>query len=138
MYANAVTAWRNREDRRRKELAAGKEKYEAEIARTRASAAAHNRSVDDLEQRCRKGDPQAIIDYFSEVLGGSHFPQGFPHQARLAYTRPSRQLVVELELPTLNVVPEVKEYRYIKTRDEIIGSPLAASSRRALYTSIIA
>lgn len=137
-YDNAVAAWKDREDRRRKGLAAAKEKYEAEIAKAKASAAAHNRSLDDLEQRCRKGDPRAVVDYFAHVLSGSHYPEGFPRQARLAYTRASRQLVLELELPTLKVVPDVKEYRYIKSRDEIIGSPLAASTRRTLYTSIIA
>jgi restriction system protein len=47
------------------------------------------------------------------------YPDDFPQHYRLAYVPESRQLVVEYHLPTLDVIPSVREYRYVKSRDEV-------------------
>jgi len=138
LYRAALESWTKGEDIRRAALEAANADHDAERAAATASAKAHNAAIDDLEQQCRAGDARAVAGYFSQVLEASHYPKTFPHEARVAYTPPSRQLVVELELPEMKVVPEVKEYRYVKARDEITGAPLPAAARKSLYTSIIA
>ncbi|ORA17805.1 restriction endonuclease [Mycobacterium asiaticum DSM 44297] len=57
---------------------------------------------------------------------------------KVAYTPASRQLVIECELPDVNVVPKAKLYRYVKSRDEITESPRPQSQIKALYADIIA
>ena len=137
-YRAAVAAWTERERGREGALSAARAKHEREVAELADAAAAHNAAVDELERRYRASDPGAVAAYFAQVLEESHYPDTFPHEARIAYTAPSRQLVVELELPELKVVPEVKEHRYVKTRDEIAIAALPARTRKDLYMSIIA
>ena len=50
----------------------------------------------------------------------------------------SKQLVVEYELPTIEVVPDAGAYKYIKNKDEIVATPRPATQRRSLYSSIVA
>lgn len=40
----------------------------------------------------------------------------------------SKQLVVELELPTVDVVPKVRLYKYVKARDAIEETYLQATA----------
>ena len=53
------------------------------------------------------------------VLEHSSYPEDFPHEFRLAYVPTSKELVIELELPKVDIVPVVVEHRYIKSKDVI-------------------
>jgi restriction system protein len=59
-------------------------------------------------------------------------------QHRVAYVPESRQLVIEMDLPTFDVMPDVAEYRYVKAKDEITSKARPASQRRMLYADIVA
>jgi restriction system protein len=96
-----------------------------------------NAQVDEFRQRFLAADPAAIVEYFGMVLGRSVYPTDFPQHFRLAYVPESRQLVVEYELPPLDVVPTVREYRYVKTRDEITASARPAKDIRERYASVV-
>jgi restriction system protein len=50
----------------------------------------------------------------------------------------SRQAIVEYELPTAEVVPTVKAYRYIKASGTIAESARPQSQIKALYASVVA
>jgi restriction system protein len=63
------------------------------------------------------------------VLEASRYPDGFPQEFKFAYVPESRQAVVEYELPTAEVVPAVKAYRYVKTSDTIAESMRPGSIR---------
>jgi restriction system protein len=71
------------------------------------------------------------------VLGNSVYPEDFPQHYRLAYVPESRQLVIEYELPTMDVVPTVREYRYIKTRDEVASTGRPVKEVRDRYSSVV-
>jgi restriction system protein len=47
-------------------------------------------------------------------------------------------LVVELELPDTDVIPEAKAYRFVKARGESTFTPLPATERKRLYASLVA
>ncbi len=47
------------------------------------------------------------------VLERSHYPDGFPQNFRVAYMPDPSELVIDYELPTVQVVPPVAEYRYM-------------------------
>jgi restriction system protein len=74
------------------------------------------------------------VQYFDLVLGNSVYPDDFPQHYRLAYVPESKQLVVEYHLPPLDVVPRVREYRYVKAKakDEVTAAPRAARDVRGL------
>jgi restriction system protein len=46
--------------------------------------------------------------------------------------------VVEYELPTVDVVPKAKSYRYVKSRETVVAAARPALQVKALYASVIA
>lgn len=48
---------------------------------------------------------------------------------QIAFVPESRQLVIEMDLPTFDVIPEQLEYRYVKAKDEIVAKARPASPR---------
>ncbi len=127
-----------REAERERELA------QAHIAHEQARETAKrelddwNAQVDHFERDYHAGVAAAVTDYFRLVLEGSEYPEGFPKLARTAYVPESKQLVVEYDLPSIEVIPEASTYKYVKRKDEIGPSPRPAAQRRALYGSIVA
>src|SRR5207302_6736894 len=99
--------------------------------------AVRDTEVAAFQAKFEAGDPSSVVQYFSLVLDRSEYPHEFPRKRRVAYVPESRQLVVEVEFPTGDVIPTAKEYRYIRTRDDIdpITRPIAQS--RSLYADLI-
>ncbi|MFF5177653.1 restriction endonuclease [Micromonospora sp. NPDC000316] len=126
------------ESDRQRRLAAAHQRYQQGRAKVEAEAAAHNAEVDRFAAALAAADPAAVVDYFGMVLGNSVYPDDFPQHYRIAYVPESHQLVVEYHLPTLDVIPGVREYRYIKARDEISTVARPAKEIRERYASIVA
>ena len=114
-----------------------REKYDAECAAREAEVAEHNANVKSFITALHAGEPDAVVEYFNLVLGNSVYPDGFPQRYRLAYVPESKQLVAEYNLPTLDVIPSIREYRYVKSKDEITSVSRPAKDIKALYLSIV-
>lgn len=101
------------------------------------------RVVSDYEA----GDSAAIAAYIEAVLAGFIeavladvvlLREHQPKQVKVAYIPESRQVVVEYELPPVDVVPRVKSYRYVKKSDKVVATARPASQIKALYAGFIA
>ena len=57
---------------------------------------------------------------------------------RIAFSPDSRQLVVQFALPTVEVIPANRGHRFVKTRAEIVPTPMPASERKRRYAALIA
>jgi restriction system protein len=140
-----------------------KKGYEAEVAKANRryksdretydkAEKAHQKQVSIISENAKKqheeidrfkadfgaGKPDAIVDYFALVLDASDYPDKFPQRAKIAYVPESKQLVIEYDLPPMDVIPEVKIYKYVKSRDEITSTALPKTQRKKLYSSSIA
>lgn len=117
------------------------QREQARVARL-AAAEAENRQreqeVEALRRDLAAGVPQAVVTYMDLVFTASPYPEGFPQHWRLAYVPESRQLVVEYDLPAIDVVPTVKAYRYVKASDTITETSRPAAHVKAQYASVIA
>jgi restriction system protein len=71
------------------------------------------------------------------VLALSEYPSGFPYHYQVAYRREPRELVIEYQLPPVEVIPTARDYRYVKTRQEIDELPQPAKEIKELYASVI-
>lgn len=112
--------------------------YQRRCAKADADAAAHNAEIDRFAAAFVGGEPAVVVEYFSMVLGNSVYPDDFPQQYRLAYVPESSQVVVEYHLPTLDVVPPVREYRYVKVRDEIASAARPPKEIKERYANLVA
>lgn len=134
----AVASWTEREQQREAGLAEARTAYDADVEKMKERAAAQNQEIDQFHSRFDADDPDAIVEYFSLVLDASSYPEGFTRRYRMAFVPESKQLVVELELPPLDVVPTVKQYRYVKARDAVEETARPATQIKALYASVVA
>jgi restriction system protein len=132
--AKAVEAERNRQ----MALGAAERDHEARVHAEAERVTAQNNEVDAFTASYDARDPNAVVTYCSMALATSQYPDGFPQQHKIAYVPESRQLVIEMDLPTFDVVPDVAEYRYVKAKDEIASKARPATQSRALYANVVA
>jgi hypothetical protein len=91
----------------------------------------------DVTASYRTGDPAGIAAHVESVLTAMPLPRNINPRATVVYSPVSRQLVVEYELPPVDVVPKAKSYRYFKSRETVVEKARPASQVKALYTNII-
>jgi hypothetical protein len=95
-------------------------------------------SGSDLTASYRAGDPAGIAAHVESVLTAMPLPCCIAPKAMAAYSPDSRRLVIEYELPVVDVVPKAKSYRYVKSRETVVERTRPASQVKALYASTIA
>lgn len=137
-YEDAVAQHRMREDERQRRLALAWQEHQRQVEETDTRLRAQHDEVESFRQSFLAGQPAAVIQYFALVLEASEYPDGFPQRFRLAYVPESRQLVVEYELPSYDVVPAVAANKYVRTGDRITESTRPPAQRKALYKSVVA
>ena len=137
-YAQASEEHRRREEWRSHALERARAEWRAAAALRQAEAEKQHQEIDVFEADYYRGDLDAVVSYCSMVLEASGYPEGFPQQFKLAYVPQSRQVVVEYELPTVEVIPAVKACRYVKGSDTIAESARPQAQIKALYASAVA
>jgi restriction system protein len=137
-YEEALAAHATREKERERSLVQARLDHDRLNDEVRREANDWNAQVDQFAHDYEEGKPSALADYFRMVLGRSDYPEGFPKIVKTAYVTESKQLVVEFDLPTIDIVPEENGYKYVKSRNEIAVASRPAVHRRALYRSVVA
>lgn len=123
---------------RRQRLDQARADYEKQVLEQQEQNARQHAEIDKLRNRFEQDDPEAIVQYFSRVLEASSYSDGFPRHHKMAYSPESRQLVLEYQLPTFDVVPEVKGFKHLKTKNEMTSTARPMSQRKSLYASVVA
>ncbi len=95
-------------------------------------------SESELTARYRAGEPAGIAAHVESVLTAMPLPRCVNPKAAVEYSPESRQLLVEYELPGVDVVPKAKSYRYVKSRDAVVEQTRPKPEVKALYASTIA
>ena len=126
-------AIKTHEDEHREEVARWQKERE-QFFRTRDS---ENASVDEKRSMYRSGDPDAIVDYYDNVLSRSEYPDSFPKLFDLDYKPESRLLLVEYEFPPISAMPTLRQVKYVQTRDEFTESHIPKSELNRLYDSVL-
>ncbi len=137
-YQQAVEEHRRREEQRSQALATARVEGQRAVDAANAYARKQHAEIDAFEADYRRGDLDAVVSYCSMVLEASQYPDGFPQRFKLAYVPESRQAVIEYELPTVDVVPAVRAYRYVKISDTIAETARSQTQVKALYASVVA
>jgi restriction system protein len=137
-YDAAVAEHQSQEAGRRQELAAAKATYDRKVTEERAKAAARNAYVTSRQAAFAARDPEAVRWFAGCVLRASRYPDGFPRDYQVTYDPRDRCLAVDLELPAREVVPAVRAYRYVKTRDAVEPVPRADSEISQAHERVVA
>ncbi|WP_285746494.1 restriction endonuclease [Lentzea sp. NBRC 105346] len=137
-YHQACADHAAREQARQAALAQAEHRYHQRAQAHQAKAAQANAEVDRLEQGFTARLPEAIEDYFELVIESSPVPDDVPVDVEVAYQADARRLYVIRELPTVDIVPEAQEYKYIRTRDETDVKARPVKEIRQRYADLVA
>jgi restriction system protein len=136
-HSIALKAHAQRESERLEKLNGAKMAHEEAVAQLEKERREQHQRIDDFQRVFLSGDRDAIVKYFSLVLERSPYPDEVPRGYRAAYVPESRQLVVEKELPAFSVIPDSREFRYVRAKDEMKASPRPAAERKKMYSSVV-
>ncbi len=137
-YQRETSNYEAREAARVEQLEEAMAEHREEVRKLEQRVAAQHAEIDGLKQRFDQSDSAAIAQYFSRVLEASSYPDNLPRHTKMAFSPESKQLVIEFQLPLFDVIPEVKSYKYLKTRDEVTETARPLTQRKPLYASVIA
>lgn len=138
LFAAAVKDYQQREKQRQRDLNALRTEYEAKAARERAAVTEHNTGVDRWKLAFAAGEVEAVERFVSQVLERSRYPEGFERRFQVAYRPEKLDVVVEFELPSQEIVPAVRGFRYVKTRDAVDPQPRPVTEVKQRYARLIA
>ena len=125
------------EEVRSRNLEGARSNYLAMVDQISAEVREHNAAVDELERNFLAGAPDAVEEYFTELLALSEYPAGFVLDCQIAYREDPRELVVQYRLPPVEIVPTTRDFRYVKARNEVDESARPLKEIKQLYASAV-
>ena len=111
--------------------------WESERADFASRHQEHNEAIDRRRDEYLTGTPAAIHDYCDMVLTRSEYPDEFPQECEIDYSAETRVLLVDYSLPPPDVLPRVREVRYVQARDAFVESTLTDGQFNKMYDSVV-
>jgi restriction system protein len=140
MYNAHVAEVRRREDverRRLERLLAAEARYKIECQHREAEAVARNQELDKLISNLAFDVESAIHEYVGIVLSNSVYPDAFPVSHDHEFDLSNRELRLTVTVPPPSDVPAIKEYKYVKAKDEITATLLPLKARKDRYAGAV-
>ena len=137
-FDQAQADHQHREAQRHRQITEARRAYDRQVADAQREVDAHNAHIDELEAGLRENDRHAVSEYVQIVLDRSPYPARFPAQRTAGYVPESSLLAVEWYLPPVDVVPQYKAFRHIKTRKAVEPTPRPVAEVRQIYQGVIA
>jgi restriction system protein len=141
IHAAHVTATGRREEAERLRLgqvSVLQAKYRAECQQRESEAEARNQAVTKLINDLAFDVESAIQEYVGIVLSNSVYPEAFPVDHDYEFDLATRELRLTVTVPAPSALSVVKEYRYVKVKDEITSTSLPVKAQKDQYTGAIA
>lgn len=137
LYQHALSAWEDSEKARQSEL----EKFREDFERSHKEAVTHNEVIAQKKSRLKQnywdGDEFVVGAYVKKILETSPYPKSLTRKVKTTYVGSSKQLIVDFELPKLDVIPDEFDFRYVKSSDKIVGKRRKAKDIDDDYTTLI-
>jgi restriction system protein len=102
-----------------------------------AAVREHNQQIEALRSGLHSRDRESVQAYLEMVLARTLLPDDFPHQVEVAYSPRGEQALVRFELPSVDVVPAVASYTYVRTTGELRERKRPDAEFRQLYRSVV-
>lgn len=110
--------------------------WEAECLKVKQKNDQAAKKAEDLRIEYSSGDAHAIERYAEISLNLLHGRYGFSPEIVTQYHAENRVLLVECELPSLEDLPQDKEIKFIKSRNEIRRIPHSQPAINKLYDDV--
>ena len=97
----------------------------------------HNVKIDELKEQFENMGKEAIEIYFGSLINMIDIPEYFNTQYELEYDNQSKILILDMELPIKENIPNLKQIRYVQTRKEFVETYLKEKDIDHIYDNII-
>jgi restriction system protein len=95
----------------------------------------HNLDIDNYKELY--DHPQGVVFWFSKVLDKLDYSLSYPRKNELDYEPKAKLLVVDMELPSPDDIPNVKAVKVNQTQETINEIPITEKERERLYDNVI-
>jgi restriction system protein len=92
-----------------------------------------NDQIDEMKKRFEQEDIEGIEFYFNEVLNNSSYPKYFDLDWEIEYNISNKMLVIEYEIPKKSDIINLKQVKYIQTRNEYSETYIKDSEINKIY-----
>lgn len=128
-YAEAESA-------RKTKLAAAKLNYQKHCEARELDVDEHNKSLDQLIANLGYGVVEAVEEYISIVLANSVYPDYFPIEHDAEFDPKSAELNLRALIPSPDQIPTIKNYKFVKSTDEITTVTLSQKDAKERYLGV--
>ena len=98
----------------------------------------YNKSIEELNDRYNKNEQEAVEEYFELVLDAIEFPyEGLEGDYDLEYNELSKILVLDYVLPNIDVILDLKNMTYVKSRDEFNETYITEKQKEKVYNELL-
>jgi len=98
---------------------------------------AQHAEVDRKRSGYLAGDITALCDYWDLVLSNSEYPDRFPKCFKFDCLQGSKILIVEYSLPNFECMPQLKELKYVVSRNEFQEVHFTAPVLNRIYDEVL-
>lgn len=126
------------ENRRLEQLDAARAAYDAECSEREAEVAELNGALDELIANLGYGVEDAVQEYVAIVLGNSVYPDSFPVSHDFSFDAGQGELTLKVGVPAPSSMPGVRQYKYVKARDEVTETAQSQKEQKDRYASAVA
>ncbi|GAA4875881.1 restriction endonuclease [Saccharopolyspora cebuensis] len=136
-FERAQQEYSRKETERQQRVASKRHKHSERAKKARARVDEHNQRVESLIRGHRDREQDAVENYLDRVLSVVPRPAGFPSRAEVTFNPRAEQVVVQVEFPSREIVPNEAGYKYMPTKDEERTSSRTRKDVAALYRSVM-
>jgi restriction system protein len=128
---------RRAEHERISKLRAAEEVYQQQCRQQEAEAEVHNQRISKFINDLASDVESAVQDYVGVVLANSVYPDTFPVSYEHTFDIGSREVAVNVTVPEPSSIPAVKEYKYVKAKDEIVATAQSLKQQKDRYANAV-
>ncbi|HKT02044.1 MAG TPA: hypothetical protein VJT31_21160 [Rugosimonospora sp.] len=136
-YAAELERRQRAEQDRVRRLTTAEAAYQEQCRQREADAEARNQELTRFINDLAFDVESAIRDYVGIVLSNSIYPDAFPVAYDHSFDIGSRELTLNVTVPEPHSIPAVKEYRYVKAKDEIVPIALPMKERKERFANAV-
>jgi restriction system protein len=99
--------------------------------------AEHDRIAKEHRKSYLRKLPESVVAYCDTVLKLSQYPDYFPKEFDLDYIQQTGVLIVDYSLCSVDVVPRLKEVKYIRSKNDFVGVFLSEAAVNKVYDDLV-
>lgn len=125
------------EQQRLAQLEEARQTYQRECDEREAEAAKANQALDELIEGLRAGADAAVQEYVGIVLSNSVYPDVLSVEHDFEFDSALKELTLTVLVAPPDQLPPEKEFKWVKSKDEITATALSKKDLKDRYADVI-